>query len=489
VKLSRIFDSSLDTPESRGRPRIERDGPPGSDPDRALGAHATPAVLAARLCEGLPQPPVGVLDPAAGDGELLLAAWRAAGSTDGAAARLFGFELDPERCRRARARLRREIGGAAGERAAEHLVCADALDPAVLWPPATAVVANPPWVSFSGRRSAGTAGAAGARPALPRPGGWPSLHGAFLERIAAHVAQHRTRARVVFPAALADAPRYGPVRERITRHAVPTEPWIELGEAAFPGVVEPALALGLAPRGRGAGGPGSPAPWSLLDPRDRAWTERLAGFPPLPPAAYGDPGVHTGNAAAELIGRGPPPPGTAPLREGRDLAAFELRPARAYLRLDLPRLPGRRFRVGPPERYARVPILVRQTADRPIAALHVDPGPFRNSLLACAPPEGLDPRFVLAVLNSDLAAAWHRARFRDARQRAFPQVKVHHLRSLPFPLVERAADPSLHDAVVRAVDERRAGWRAECERLLREATGLAEEPWSERVDALAGRRA
>ena len=98
-----------------------------------------------------------------------------------------------------------------------------------------------------------------------------------------------------------------------------------------------------------------------------------------------------------------------------------------------------------------MPVLLRQTADRPIAALHTAPGYFRNSLLACRPPAELDPAFCVAVLNAPTACAWHRKSFRDARQRTFPQVKVGHLRTQPFPIVARAGAPRLHDEVVRRV--------------------------------------
>ena len=51
---------------------------------------------------------------------------------------------------------------------------------------------------------------------------------------------------------------------------------------------------------------------------------------------------------------------------------------------------------------------------------------------------------------ADGLAAWHRAAHRDARQRAFPQVKVGHLAAAPFPIAQRREDPSLHDALVAA---------------------------------------
>ena len=125
-----------------------------------LGVRFTPGPLADRVAEQLiahvgPSAGVRVLDPACGEGELLLAIWRALGpSGEIAAEDRFGIEIDPEKARRARERLVEEIGGEAGSAAAGNVRTADGLDPAADWPEATHVLANPPWVSLSGRQSA-----------------------------------------------------------------------------------------------------------------------------------------------------------------------------------------------------------------------------------------------------------------------------------------------------------------------------------------------
>jgi SAM-dependent methyltransferase len=433
------------------------------------GSVATPPALAARLAQEVP--PAGpILDPACGEGELLLAAWRASDRTQAFAERLMGIEVDPERAVRARERLRRAIGGSAGRRAAQRILCADALLPESPWPRGAFVLANPPWVSLSGAR----------RQALPealvqryREGyaavscGWPSLHGAFLERIARHVGATGAGASVLIPAPVLDRERYGPLRAAVARHARIASREL-LAPDAFPGVSERAAWIRLAPlvRGQEAGCWESPEePAEIL--------RRLARFPSLPAECFGDIGVHTGNAAAELVERGHDGPGL-PLRLGRDLEPYRLGEASARLRVDRLPLLGRTFRLAPLERYRKVSVLLRQTADRPLAALHVQPGFFRNSLLACWPPAALDPAFVIAVLNSPILAAWHRARFADARQRAFPQVKVQHLRALPFPFLERRTAPRLHDEVARqaraAADLPDAGDRAAA--LVAEAFGI-----------------
>ena len=454
------------------------------------GAVFTPAPLARRLAAELiagllrdaPQAPVAVLDPACGDGELLLAALAELarhGSAREALRGLHGIELDPELARRARARLARAAGLAPDERETRELerriVCGDALDPRLAWPKGAAVLANPPWVSFSGRHAARLDP---DRRRLYREsweafGGWPSLHGAFLERIAGHLAPTESRAggslqagdsaggraRVLVPAAVCEQKSYGPTRRAVTRHAELELPPIDLGERAFVGVTEPAVLLHLTASPRRGRRLPSDRPWPVRGEHEARLLTRLAEFPRLPAGSFADPGVHTGNAAAQLILRAVPSAEVRlePLREGRDLSAFRLAAPRLWLRTDLERSPERRFRIAATQHYRSFPVLLRQTADRPLAALHEAPGAFRNSLLACRHVEGLDPAFVVAVLNAPVACAWHRLRFRDARQRAFPQVKVGHLATQPMPIASRDADPGLHDRVVAAVRALRPG--------------------------------
>jgi hypothetical protein len=398
-----------------------------------------------------------------------------------AAEGLHGIEIDPDLCAQARAHLREAIGGPAGERAARNLRCADALDPEVPWPEATHVVANPPWVSLSGRQACRELPAervALYRRAWPSMRGWPTLHGAFLERIAVHVAASRSSARVLLPASVCELDGYAELRRRVSALADLSAPPRELAEDAFPGVCEPSVLLELAPatrRGRGSGGP-----WAAVDEGVAAALQAFDAFPRLPTECFRDCGVHTGNCSAELIVR-TPTPGLPGLREGKDLVAYRLGPPRIQLRAELERTPERRFRVKALEDYRAVPILLRQTADRPVAALHDDPTYFRNSLLACTPPAGLDAAFVVGVLNSPVAAAWHRLRFRDARQRSFPQVKLAHLRGLPFPILHRDEDRALHERVAASVTElcrapRATGLAEEVAGLVTAAYGPAAEP-------------
>lgn len=410
----------------------------------------TPPDLARRLVEPLIArigPDTPILDPACGEGALLLAALEGLGGGPEAARRLRGIEIDPRLTERARARLARACGRPEAE-FVSRIVVANALAAEALWPRGSAIVANPPWISYSGRQS----GSAHPGATIPEQrGGWPSLHGAFLEAIARHCSREGTSARVLLPASLLELPGYSPLRETVSALVHPTAPPEELGEAAFPGVIEPAaiLSLGPGPTRERESRPGAPR-------QTCSFLHGLERLPRLPPSTFGDPGIHTGNSAAQIVSTSPQA-GWAPLRRGADLFPYDLRAPSLWLRLDLEATPERRFRFGPLERYRGVLALVRQTADRPIAALHSKPTYFRNSLLAVREVPGLHPAFVVALLNSEVAALWHRSRFRDARQRSFPQVKVGHLRTQPIPISRREQDPYMHDAIVEQVSRLRPG--------------------------------
>ena len=430
----------------------------------ADGIVDTPPQLALTLAQALlPQCPEPVLDPACGTGELLLAVLRHTRvSADWAGRNLFGIELRPDRARSARERIRLELGCEADSLLAQclerNIRCADGLDPATNWPTGTHVIANPPWVSLSGRQAAELPA---EREQLYRRSwaafaGWPSLHGAFLERIARHLAECEGRARVLVPAPVCELDGYRATRGLVLAHSVLDGDPVELGEGAFPGITQPAVVVAL--RGRASLAALDSAPW-IATPgagRDEAvefaveLEARLVRFPRLPARSFADPGVHTGNSARDLV-FDDPGPGRAPVRVGRNLTAFSLAAANRYLRVDLEPGSGRVFRVPSLERMRAFPVLVRQTAARPIAALHEPGAHFRNSLLACRVVPDLDPAFVVAVLNGPVAGAWHRMAFRDARQRAFPQVKVKHLATQPFPIACRSERPEFHDDIVRRV--------------------------------------
>lgn len=318
-----------------------------------------------------------------------------------------------------------------------------------------AVLANPPWVSYSGRQAGRLSPTRRAELAsrFRSFAGWPALHTAFAEQCARLARRDSGRLGLLLPMQVADLSGYAALREAVTAHHG-LEHALDLGERAFDGVTEP---CGLFVFGAG----GSSRPWLTDESADVL--ARARRFRPLPAASFGDVGVHTGNAGKLLVAR---EGAGRPLRVGRDVTAFKLAPPSHVLRdVELPE--GRYARVAAEGRYRDARILLRQTASRPIAAKHAPRALFRNSVLACYGAPGHDDDFLLGVLNSDVVADLHRASFRDARQKAFPQLKMNHLRALPVPGREigtlytrianasravQAGDPSAGEELARLVE-------------------------------------
>lgn len=396
------------------------------------GSVYTPRKLALQLAEAalteLAIAPA-LLDPACGCGALLLGAveWAARERPEWlelwSSGTICGHDIDP----RATRVTNRVLTIALGKRRinARALDALDRNNELGQW---EAVLCNPPWVSFSGRHAQQLAPDARAR--LSRDynafAGWPSLHAAFAQRCAELTAPDGVLG-LLLPAQVGDLAGYALARKAVTEHHSLLHV-AELGEQAFDGVTEPALLLVFGQ------GPGSAEPWTA--PRDHGLLQLMSRFQPLPAASFADCGVHTGNAASLLLadeaGRG-----TRPLRVGRDIVPYKLAPPSLHLR-QLTLQSPHYARIADESRFRDCVIVLRQTADRPVAAPHKPWAHFRNSVLACYGAPGHDPNYLLGVLNSDTLASIHRALHRDARQRAFPQVKLSHLRALPVPSRKQA---------------------------------------------------
>jgi hypothetical protein len=194
--------------------------------------------------------------------------------------------------------------------------------------------------------------------------------------------------------------------------------------------------------------------------------ERLLGLPRMPAELFGEMGLQTNSAVTrQLLYRGLTPPAefSYALLEGRNIAEYRLSAPRLFLKPDQAFLLAQRCRLRAAADYSRVKLVVRQTAAITIAAAH-DGTPFRNSLLAGFELEQFPFQLTLGLLNSTLYRALHLAGRRDARQGAFPQVKIAHLRSLPAPppsparvrvaeLSARASAAGLDAELRRALDE------------------------------------
>ena len=320
------------------------------------------------------------------------------------------------------------------------------------------VLGNPPWLSYTGRHKVSIAPShlnylTTRFPAIRR---WPCAHAAFL-LLARDLLRQGGRCGLVLPRQLADLDSFEPVRQALATDMHLVGSVRDVGEDAFEGVTQPVGLYCFARTGPGSSnwpieqrvvsnGSASlarsttrplPAPLaSLLD-----WCDKQPAFPAR---TFSDPGVHTGNISRKLILnelREVPCGRLELVREGKDLTAFHLSPPRKWVWIAPPLIDGEYCRIGDGDHYRRVPILLRQTANRPIAARHLKPTYFRNSVLACHGLQHVPDRVLVGFLNSSLYAFLHQARFKDPGQRAFPQVKIKHLHSLPQPpLVALLAD-------------------------------------------------
>lgn len=422
----------------------------------AQGQVFTPRPLALRLAQATLGPladPPRLIDPACGLGALLLGAiefaalHRPAWLEFWAQGNLAGMDCDAASVKGAQRILMAALPSANFDmRQGDAL--ADA--PTGHW---DALIANPPWVSFSGRQAARLP--AQRRRELAQRfaafAGWPSLHAAFCE-LAAGLVHEQGRIGLLLPLQVADLAGYAATRRALeANHRL--ESLADLGEAAFAGVTEPS---GMFIFGPGSG-PG--ATWQTQG--GQAVLAQARRFDPLPAACFGDIGIHSGNAA-RLIFTDKPRRGLQAVLVGADVTAFALAAPSLWLRqVKLPA--GRYARVPDAARLAKARILLRQTASRPIAARHKPSALFRNSVLACFGAPGHDDDFLLGVLNSELMANIHRALHRDARQRAFPQLKVSHLRALPMPGRDIGPDYDRIADLSRQVQAGRHGARAELE--------------------------
>lgn len=160
---------------------------------------------------------------------------------------------------------------------------------------------------------------------------------------------------------------------------------------------------------------------------------KLRILPKVRSDAFADPGVHSGNSAKKIVLSARPQAGRRLRQGGPKRLPHRLEPPTKWLLLDYRPEEGEYFTIRDLTLYASFPILLRQTAKRPIAAKHSEPTYFRNSIIACRGVSEVPVDAVVAWLNSSAVAVFHMTSVREANQKAFPQVKIRHLRDLPAP--------------------------------------------------------
>ena len=327
----------------------------------------------------------------------------------------------------------------------------------------SAVIGNPPYLSFSGRQAVPLDD--DLREYYARhyaETGWQTSHGFFIAK--AHFLTKRMVGFIV-PDQVGHLAGYEPIRTAVTNASslVAVRYW---GENVFSRVVTPALTFvsdkayqgptkvetvtGVTALCRVSSG----SAWVPASPHADLVEKLRAQAAPLDDC-FADPGVHTGNCSKKLIlPLDEAPADSVPVLEGKLVARYLCRRPTKVVRLGYEPANGEYFRIGPVERYRNAPFVVRQTASHPIVGPRRHAEYFRNSLLALYPPsDGRDVRFVVAVLNSRLMRYVYRVSVMESSQKAFPQVKVRSLRSLPIRAIARGSrgDDEIHDLLVTQV--------------------------------------
>ncbi|MEC7986963.1 MAG: TaqI-like C-terminal specificity domain-containing protein [Myxococcota bacterium] len=296
------------------------------------------------------------------------------------------------------------------------------------------VIGNPPWVSFSGRQAEvlEEQQAQFFSAHYESFAGWKALHSLFVERSMDFMAPQGILG-LVLPAQMVDLKGYAPLRAWVRREGAVQEPLPYFGEKAFAGVTQPSFGLIVRKekQQKASNHPFLMEVSPAFSDRERVW-ERLDECNKPPADCFRDLGLHTGNCAKKIIHK-EAREGAIPIYEGKDVSPFQLRAPRKWFLTSYHPTEGEYYRDGVLHRYETVAILIRQTASRPIAAMHNPKYPFRNSILGCFGIEGVDDFIVLCWLNSTVVAWFHQQQNREAKQQAFPQLKIRHLRNLPLP--------------------------------------------------------
>ena len=329
----------------------------------------------------------------------------------------------------------------------------------------SAVIGNPPYLSFSGRQAIPLDDGLREYYARRYPGsGWQTSHGLFVAK--AHSLTNRMVGLIV-PDQVGHLEGYEPIRATVTELSslVTVRYW---GEHVFPGVVTPALTFITDKAHRGCTGIEtvggvratcsiiSGKPWIPPSPH-AALIEKLRSQAAFLDGCFADPGVHTGNCSKKLILACDDATSDAvPVLEGKQVARYVCRRPTKVLRLGYEAVNDEYFTIRPSERYRDAAFVVRQTAGHPIVGPRLHAEYFRNSLLALYPPgDGRDVRFVVGILNSRLMRYVYKTTVRESSQKAFPQVKVRALRALPIRAVDPQStrDRESHDLLVHRVQQ------------------------------------
>lgn len=324
------------------------------------------------------------------------------------------------------------------------------------------VLGNPPWVAHAGRSTQRLH--SGVKRFLINQyqsfTGYPTTHGAFVE-LAARLLRTGGQIGFVIPASVADLDGYAGARLAHDTLCEITTPLTDYGEGRFAGVTQPCIGLISLRTSSGRRAEERGQPWEIertdIDERGRNLLRRLVLMATLPAEIFGERGFQsTPITRCHFVEQQQPGgPYTLPLLEGADIRECCRTPACHHASAEL-----LKHGLRPLEEFAKVCLLVRQTARYPIVA-RSNGSAFRNSLLAVMETPEWPWALLLALMNSSLIRWHHYFRYRDARQPILPQLKVGHLRSIPAPISEDSGARETLERLGLLLGERNDGIRSQ----------------------------
>jgi hypothetical protein len=323
------------------------------------------------------------------------------------------------------------------------------------------VIGNPPYLSYAGRQAVEiTTRLRQYYESKFDSFQWPTAHSFFLERSVKLLS--RQYVSFIVPDQVGHLEGYSALRQIATREGslLDVRYW---GEHVFKNVTTPALTFtldkkradgetelfersGTSTKGTLAGG----AKWTFS--RAASLIERLRRDAFYLDKLVGDCGIRTTASKVQIVPLSEAKGKFVPALEGKRVQRYSCQPPEIAVRLDS----KSEVFVASEERYNAAKWLIRQTAAYPIVGPHDHTPHFRNSLLSLGQPsDGLHVNYLVALLNSRLMRFIYMETVREARQQAFPQVKVAALRSLPMRRIDpsKQTDIAAHSAIVQLVDD------------------------------------
>jgi len=314
------------------------------------------------------------------------------------------------------------------------------------------VLGNPPYISFSGRQAVKVDEDMKQHfKANFKVKGWRTMHSFFAELAIKHLSKRFVS--FVVPSQVAHLAGYADLRTFMTKNSqsIDVKHW---GENVFPDACTPAMTF-VCDRTKKSTkqSPRTQELWGLQDNHELINKINQNSFSLDKMVA--DSGVHTGNCSKKLVKSTVEKDGKwIPVLEGKQIQRYQCSKPMKFLNIDYKKLDGEYFSIRREKKYADVEFIVRQTAAFPIVAPKLYATYFRNSALALYPPDNdYDTKYIVGILNSRLMQYFYLETVPESHQKAFPQVKVRNLRSLPIRQIdfENVESRKLHDKIADSV--------------------------------------